>query len=258
MERSRAVRSRRERAVHRSDRQGRGRSEQGAAGAGPPAFQHGFDSGRRRRNRACCETLQLLDSRPLDRHGAADAAASGVAVVRELEEAFSSCAPRWVLDDPRRFPRARSASGRALPMLSVFRRRTERADATACAALMHQVRRKDRLHQTVLMVQVENEIGYLGIGDRDRSARANRLFAGPYRRGCCGRCRRTGGCPSRCRCISIRRAAPGVRSSAHSPTRPSWPGITPATSRRSHAPARRRLPPAGGARRNLPHGAAAR
>lgn len=95
------------------------------------------------------------------------------------KNALSSCALRWVLDDPRRFPRARSASGRALPMLSVFGRRTERADATACAALMHQVRREDRLHQSVLMVQVENEIGYLGIGGRDRSARANRLFVGP-------------------------------------------------------------------------------
>ena len=94
MERSGAVRSRRERAVHRSDRQGRGRSEQGAAGAGPPAFQHGFDSGRRRRNRACCETLQLLDSPPLDCRGAADAAASGIAVVRELEERpLELCAP---------------------------------------------------------------------------------------------------------------------------------------------------------------------
>ena len=31
------------------------------------------------------------------------------------------------------------------------------------------------MHQTVLMVQVENEVGYLGRG-RDRSAGANRLF----------------------------------------------------------------------------------
>ena len=28
------------------------------------------------------------------------------------------------------------------------------------------------------MVQVENEVGYVGLGGRDRSAEANRLFAG--------------------------------------------------------------------------------
>ena len=43
---------------------------------------------------------------------------------------------------------------------------------------MRHVREKDRREQTVLMVQVENEMGYLGQG-RDRSKAANQLFAGP-------------------------------------------------------------------------------
>jgi beta-galactosidase GanA len=40
------------------------------------------------------------------------------------------------------------------------------------------LREEDSQPQTVLMVQVENEVGYLGPG-RDRSAEANRLFHGP-------------------------------------------------------------------------------
>jgi len=41
--------------------------------------------------------------------------------------------------------------------------------------MMHHLRQEDSEQQTVLMVQVENEVGYLGPG-RDRSAEANRLF----------------------------------------------------------------------------------
>jgi hypothetical protein len=43
---------------------------------------------------------------------------------------------------------------------------------------MKHLKEKDENQQTVLMVQVENEVGYLGLG-RDRSAAASRLFEGP-------------------------------------------------------------------------------
>jgi hypothetical protein len=43
---------------------------------------------------------------------------------------------------------------------------------------MRHIRGQDAAHDTVLMVQVENEIGYLGIGARDRSEESNRLFDG--------------------------------------------------------------------------------
>jgi beta-galactosidase GanA len=43
---------------------------------------------------------------------------------------------------------------------------------------MHHIRDKDSQQQTVLMVQVENEVGYLGPG-RDRSPEADRIFRGP-------------------------------------------------------------------------------
>src|ERR1035441_1433825 len=48
----------------------------------------------------------------------------------------------------------------------------------AFRSLMPHLRKKDSEQQTVLMVQVENEMGYLGPG-RDRSPEADRGFAGP-------------------------------------------------------------------------------
>ncbi|MGH8288856.1 MAG: DUF5597 domain-containing protein [Steroidobacteraceae bacterium] len=95
------------------------------------------------------------------------------------KNAFSSYAPRWVLADTRRFPRAVAADDSPLPILSVLGEETQREDGLAFARLMSHVRDIDAGAQTVLMVQVENEVGYLGLGGRDRSARANRLFAGP-------------------------------------------------------------------------------
>jgi len=98
------------------------------------------------------------------------------------KNAFSSYAPRWVLADTRRFPRARAADGTALPILSAFGDETRRRDGLAFAALMRHIRDADSGTHTVLMAQVENEVGYLGVGGRDRSAAANRLFAGPVPR----------------------------------------------------------------------------
>lgn len=92
------------------------------------------------------------------------------------KNAFSSYAPQWVLADAKRFPRAVAADGSALPILSVFGSATMRRDRAAFAALMRHVRDIDSGRHTVLMVQVENEVGYLGLGGRDRSAEANRLF----------------------------------------------------------------------------------
>jgi len=88
---------------------------------------------------------------------------------------FSNYAPTWVKADTKRFPRAVSAEGAPLEILSTLSMETQKSDSRAFAALMSHVRDKDREQQTVLMVQVENEVGYLGQG-RDRSAAANQLF----------------------------------------------------------------------------------
>lgn len=93
------------------------------------------------------------------------------------KNAFSNYAPSWVKSDPKRFPRAESTEGRPLEILSTLSAETRRCDSRAFAALLRHVHEKDSDHQTVLMVQVENEVGYLGQG-RERSPEANRLFRG--------------------------------------------------------------------------------
>ncbi len=88
---------------------------------------------------------------------------------------FSDYAPGWVKADTQRFPRARSIDGAPLDILSTFGEETQRLDSRAFAALMAHVRKIDPQQQTVLMVQVENEVGYRG-DRRDRAAEANRVF----------------------------------------------------------------------------------
>jgi hypothetical protein len=94
------------------------------------------------------------------------------------KNAFSNYAPSWVKSNPKRFPRAESVDGKPLEILSTLSSENRRCDSRAFAALMHHVREEDSQQQTVLLVQVENEVGFLGSG-RDRSAEANRLFRGP-------------------------------------------------------------------------------
>jgi hypothetical protein len=94
------------------------------------------------------------------------------------KNAFSEYAPQWVLSDTKRFPRAVSAEGLPIEILSPLGEETVRSDSRAFAALMRHLRDRDAEQQTVLMVQVENEVGYLGVGGRDRSEAANRLFQG--------------------------------------------------------------------------------
>jgi len=93
------------------------------------------------------------------------------------KNAFSEYAPAWVKADMKRFPRAQSAHGGPLEILSTFGTETLGADSRAFQALMAHLREKDQEQQTVLMVQVENEIGYLGPG-RDRSPEADQQFNG--------------------------------------------------------------------------------
>jgi len=93
------------------------------------------------------------------------------------KNAFSNYVPSWVKSDPKRFPRAESADGKPLEILSTLSPETRRCDSRAFAALMRHIRERDFQQTAVLMVQVENEVGYLGPG-RDRSPDANRVFHG--------------------------------------------------------------------------------
>jgi len=94
---------------------------------------------------------------------------------------LSSYAPYWVKRDFERFPRIRLRNGDSLELLSPFSDATRDADARAFRALMRHLREIDGRQHTVLMMQVENEVGILR-DSRDRSEAANRAFAGPVPR----------------------------------------------------------------------------
>jgi hypothetical protein len=91
---------------------------------------------------------------------------------------FSSYAPAWVKEDQERFPLVQTSDGRGTERLSPFSQEVRNADASAFAALMHHLRQVDGDKHTVLMVQVENEIG-VGGQSRDHSPVAEAAFAAP-------------------------------------------------------------------------------
>jgi beta-galactosidase GanA len=90
---------------------------------------------------------------------------------------MSSYVPAWENRDSARFPRARRADGTPVDVLSTLADANWRADSSAFAALMRHLREVDGRDHTVIMVQVENEIGLLG-DSRDRSPTAEEAFAG--------------------------------------------------------------------------------
>jgi beta-galactosidase GanA len=91
---------------------------------------------------------------------------------------LSSYAPLWVKQDTSRFPRVLENGGKESEILSTFGRNTLEADSSAFAALMRHLHDVDGRDNTVLMMQVENEVGVLG-DSRDRSPAANRAFNQP-------------------------------------------------------------------------------
>ena len=91
------------------------------------------------------------------------------------KNSMSTYAPEWVRLDSHRFPRARDATGRSVEILSPFNAANRDADARAFKALMRHLRESDAEH-TVLIVQVENEIGMIPDA-RDHSAEAERAWS---------------------------------------------------------------------------------
>jgi beta-galactosidase GanA len=91
------------------------------------------------------------------------------------KNSMSCYAPSWVKTDQQRFPRSEDGAGRGMEILSAFSRENLDADSRAFAAFMRHLREVDGRDHTVIMVQVENEIGMIP-DSRDRSAVANKLF----------------------------------------------------------------------------------
>jgi beta-galactosidase GanA len=88
---------------------------------------------------------------------------------------FSHYVPEWVKRDPARFPRARLRAG-TVEILSTFSEANVTADARAFAAFMRHLRSIDEAQHTVLMIQVENEVGLQG-DTRDRLPAADTAFS---------------------------------------------------------------------------------
>jgi hypothetical protein len=79
------------------------------------------------------------------------------------KNSMSCYVPAWVKQDfGNRFTLAENSDGTHPEILSAFDREALKADCRAFAALMRHLREKDGDTGTVLMVQVENEIGFLG------------------------------------------------------------------------------------------------
>ncbi len=89
----------------------------------------------------------------------------------------SSYVPAWIKRDQARYPRIRRADGEAEEVLSPLAPATLEADRRAFVALMAHLKTADPQH-TVLMVQVENEVGMIPEA-RDHSAPAEVAFDGP-------------------------------------------------------------------------------
>ena len=92
------------------------------------------------------------------------------------KNSMSCYIPSWMKIDQRRFPRARTKEGKALEILTPFNDENMKTDARAFAALMRHVRSIDATEQTVIMVQVENEIGMIPEA-RDYSTAASASFS---------------------------------------------------------------------------------
>jgi beta-galactosidase GanA len=92
------------------------------------------------------------------------------------KNSMSTYVPAWVKRDERRFPRTVGADGKAQEILSAFGTATRDADAKAFAALMAHLKQVDGARHTVIMIQVENEIGFLPTA-REHGSVADAAFA---------------------------------------------------------------------------------
>ena len=92
------------------------------------------------------------------------------------KNSVSSFAPAWVKADQQRFPRVRIASGKSVEILSPISPATLEADTRAYVKFMEHLRAVDP-QRTVLMIQMQNEVGVLG-DSRDRGDAANVAFGG--------------------------------------------------------------------------------
>ena len=91
------------------------------------------------------------------------------------KNSMSCYVPLWIKTDEQRFPRAREKDGKAEEILTAFNKTNLNTDAHAFSTLMKHIRAFDEKEQTVVLVQVENEIGMIPDA-RDYCKSANETF----------------------------------------------------------------------------------
>ena len=94
------------------------------------------------------------------------------------KNSMSGYAPNWVKTDLDRFPRVETSGGRLLEIVSPFSDAVLAADRAAFRAFMQHLKSIDGDRHTVIMVQVENEIGMIEDA-RDHSALADAAWGEP-------------------------------------------------------------------------------
>jgi hypothetical protein len=91
------------------------------------------------------------------------------------KNSMSCYAPIWVKENYVKYPRARKRDGTAVEIISPFSADNLSADVNAFARFMRRIKETDSVENTVIMVQVENEIGMIPEA-RDYSEAANKAF----------------------------------------------------------------------------------
>jgi beta-galactosidase GanA len=91
------------------------------------------------------------------------------------KNSMSTYVPSWIKRDQQRFPRAQLPDGQSVEILSAFGGATREADVRAFSALLAHLKTLDGEKNTVLMVQVENEVGMLPVA-REYGPAADQSF----------------------------------------------------------------------------------
>lgn len=94
------------------------------------------------------------------------------------KNSMSCYAPLWFKENHKKYPRAYTQSGKPLEIASAFSEAVYEADHHAFSQWMQHIATADKEEGTVIMIQIENEIGMLEDA-RDYSREANKIFNAP-------------------------------------------------------------------------------
>ena len=94
------------------------------------------------------------------------------------KNSMSCYAPLWFKENYKKYPRAYTQTGKPLEIASAFSENVYQADNRAFSAWLQHIAAIDKEKGTVIMIQIENEIGMLEDA-RDYSQEADKAFRAP-------------------------------------------------------------------------------